>query len=244
MNDIPQKQQSTTNGSISNRQKQKQDKRKNIPTKEEPILFITNPHCVCHNDVQNICDQVSRKRRNQFIQPFSPIYTNDQIEVVLSNKNPIPIIGLFPKIHRSVIDLNRNRSKNTFHFKAFEYLLTEFPNIILLDIHSYPKADNWGKKANKNTDLVILYCPQMNETQKTILNELKIYCKDFNIVLIPGGENTLINDATIKNHFAILLEFPDFGNDARANQLINTIYDFFTLDSTSSMIEYAYPNMR
>lgn len=234
MNDIPQKQQNTTNGSISNRQKQKQA--------QQPILFITNPHCVCHNDVQNICDQVSMKRRNQFIQPFSPIYTNEQIEVVLSNKNPI--IGLFPKIHRSVIDLNRNRSKNTFHFKAFKLLLNTFPNIILLDIHSYPKPDNWKKKADKHTDLVILYSPRMNETQKTILNELKIYCKDFNIVSIPGGENTLINYATIKNHFAILLEFPDFGDDAKANRLINTIYKFFTLDSTSSMIEDAYSNMR
>lgn len=244
MNDIPQKHQSTTKDSISNRQKQKQDKREDIPTKEEPILFITNPHCICHNDVQNICDQVSKKRRNQFIQAFSPIYIDDQIEVVLSTKNPIPIIGLFPKIHRSVIDLNRNISKSTFHFKAFELLLTECPNIILLDIHSYPKADNWGEKANKNTDLVILYCPQMNPTQKTILNKLKIHCRDFNIVLIEGGENTLINYATSKNHFAILLEFPDFGDDAIANTLINSIYDFFTLDSTSSMIEDAYPNMR
>lgn len=83
-----------------------------------PILFITNPHIVCKNNQQNICDQISSKRRNQFLQPFSYFSIHNEIELAVSNKRPI--IGLIPKIHRSIIDLNRNVSgMNTYHFKIF-----------------------------------------------------------------------------------------------------------------------------
>lgn len=65
----------------------------------------------------------------------------------------------------------------------------------------------------------------MNPIQENILLRLIEYCHEFNLVIIPGGENTLINDANEKNHFGILLEFPDNGNDSRANILIETIYN-------------------
>ena len=118
-----------------------------------PLILITNPHAVCKNEEQNICDQISSKRRNQFIQSYYSIPINNEIELVISNERSI--ISLIPKIHRSIIDLNRNISMNTFHFKIFQYLLEKYPKIILLDIHSYPGGENWGRKADQNTDLVL-----------------------------------------------------------------------------------------
>lgn len=190
-----------------------------------PIFFITNPHSVCKNNEQNICDQISSKRRNQFLQPFSYLSIHNEIELVVSKD--LLKIGIIPKIHRSVIDLNRNVSMNTSHFKIFQYLLNKYPNLIVFDIHSYPITENWGGKVDETTDLVILDSPNMNRIQKDILLRLIEYCHEFNIVLIPGGENTLINYANKNNHFGILLEFPDNGNDHRANILIEKIYNFF-----------------
>lgn len=203
--------------------KQEQNIISNFFQNENPLLFITNPHSFCYNKQQNICDQVSGKRRNQFIQPFE--YIKLKNDLFLTRTKEKQIIGLIPNIHRSIIDLNRNVSKSTRHFKVFDYILDKFCKIIVLDIHSYSREDSWGTKADRNTDLVILYPPNMN--LEKLIEKLKEHCKRFKIVSLLGGENTLINHASEKNHVSLLLEFPDFGDDDRANLLINRINDFF-----------------
>lgn len=193
---------------------------------KHPVYLITNPHSLCKNKIENLCDQVSSKRRKQFMKKSEKINNVDSSVNIFYSKIH-PVISIVPQIHRSVIDLNRNISMNTFHFFIFKYILSKYPEIILLDIHSYPKDTEWGGgKANNDTDLVILY-PD-NENTLIIIKDLQQYLEinNFSVVLIKGGENTLINYATENGHLAMLLEFPDHGDDVRASKLIDHILIF------------------
>ena len=198
---------------------------------KHPVYLITNPHSLCKNKIENLCDQVSSKRRKQFMQESKKINNVDSSVNIFYSKIH-PMISIVPQIHRSEIDLNRNISMNTFHFFIFKYILSKYPEIILLDIHSYPKDTEWGgKKANNDTDLVILY-PD-NENTLIIIKLLQQYLEEnnFSVVLIKGGENTLINYATAEGHLAMLLEFPDHGDDHRASNLIDHILIFLNNSS-------------
>lgn len=195
----------------------------NLLPEESPIFFITNPHSECKNKKENLCDQVSSKRRKQILLDSEINMIHPTVNLFFSKKRPI--IGIVPKIHRSLIDLNRNISMNTFHFFLFKFILRKYPKIILLDIHSYPDGYHFTGNSNKEMDLVILYA---NETFLPILESLQNYLerKNFSIALIPGGENLLINYAVKQGHFGILLEFPDKGDDERASILIQYILYF------------------
>ena len=136
-----------------------------------PLFLVTNPHGICKDNKQNLCDQISNLRTKQFIIPDkSIIYRN--VEFILSKERPI--LGMIPKIHRSIIDFNRNKSENTYYSSIFQDLLDKYPNIIVIDIHSYPKNTTWGKnhgeQLKRNLDLVILHPPKINEKNKEILN--------------------------------------------------------------------------
>lgn len=188
-----------------------------------PQILVTNPHTLCLNNTQNLCDQISSRRRDQLIDP-SKVFQINNVKIILSETRPI--IGMIPTTHRSIIDMNRNNSQNTLHFQIYKILLSEYRNIIVLDVHSFPRNnENWGGKTNNETDLVILY---PNNYQQ-YANNLKEHLNKFNVVIIEGGENTLINYATQEKHIALLLEFPDEQEEERAIDLISNILDYFKI---------------
>ena len=190
-----------------------------------PLFLVTNPHGICKDNKENLCDQISNLRTKQFIIPDNSfLYRN--IEFIFSKERPI--LGMIPRIHRSIIDFNRNKSENTYYSNIFQNLLDKYPNIVVIDIHSYPKNTTWGKNygPETNLDLVILYPPKINEKNKEILKELKDSLNSYNVIFLIGGENFLINTATEKNHLALLLEFPDEQSNDRSKELIDIIFHF------------------
>lgn len=65
----------------------------------------------------------------------------------------------------------------------------------------------------------------MIELQKKCIRE------QFNVILLKGCDNFLINYATKNNHLALLLEFPDrhdIKENERVETLINIIYDYLS----------------
>ena len=193
-------------------------------------IIITNPHACCYDSKENYCDQISRTRRNQFLNASShhDIKQKEEQLRLIHSKNK-QILGIIPIIHRKIIDLNRKYSQKSLYFRVIDFILALNKKSILLDIHSYPKGHTWGNKVNNSIDLVILYSKYGKSSEYA--KNLKKYCSDFKIIVIPGGDNIIIDEASKQKHIALLLEFPDHKNNKKAQILINKILEYFTLNN-------------
>lgn len=194
--------------------------------KLQPSIIITNPHACCSDEHEQKCDQISRKRRNQMLKGSShhDVRENNEMVRIIHSKQK-NIIGILPLNHRHNMDLNRIKSKTTLHFRIFDYIYNINPHSVILDVHSYSLNHTWGKKTNKDTDLVILYSKY--GVSKIFALILKQILQGYNVVLVLGADNILIDEASKKNHIALLLEFPEKGTNKKYQKIIKIIMKYF-----------------
>lgn len=192
-----------------------------------PNIIITNPHACCYDNIEQKCDQISRKRRNQLLDGSShhDIKLNDGTIRLIHSKTSNKI-GIIPLIHRNITDLNRSIAINSGHFEIFNYLINLGGTKIILDVHSYSKEHNWNNKSDHNTHLVILYSQYGKSKFHAELIQEFLTAFNYNIIIIQGSNNLLIDEASKLNKIALLLEFPDFGKEKISKLLINDILFF------------------
>ncbi len=186
------------------------------------LIIITIPHAKCPN-VQNrlhLCD-------------FSAKANGEKLYSLLQNaKNPSIlseiIIGDIP---RNVCDLNRFECRNNTVFrKRIRTIINENKknkNIFLIDMHSYPNQDSFGK----NADVVLLYKNKdgFSNHAVNLWNFLGRNTKEsgIKIILIKGKDNDIIYEAqNILSTKSILIEFYEKLSENNINIILKQIVEW------------------